>query len=511
MKYIFSLAFEKTLRTFYFMLFLGIVLWVIIGGSSFVYPGVQCGAVTNITLLIPILFFLTILVWSARFRNLILHNSTILATRFIDILFVATFSLQFLIFSSIFFQTGWDVGVIDEISNAIVFGEDMPWWQSYLNRYPNNLLITWITVSIKRISLLLGVSSMKLFLCFTILINTSTLFLTCYSIYQLTKSRILAVWGFVFAFALVGISPWTVIPYSDSIALIIPVTTVLMYSKLREKERVPIFIRIIACAILPTIGYYIKPQCFVILIAIVCIELLAWLSGRFSGMCLLQIFSTIVLTITICSFIPGILCDYFNLSPKPSEAFGAPHFLMMGLNNENYGQYLAEDVNFSAGFSTKEERNAADIAVAVNRIKEYGVFGLLKHLLFKILVVFNDGTFAWGHEGNFFRIIFPEEGKIDAVFRSIYYPSGIRWNYYVSFAQGMWVSVLIACVFALLPNSEVSSSSHQSIHLVCTALIGITLFELIFEARARYLYCYTPLFIIAATCGINNLSGKFRR
>lgn len=40
------------------------------------------------------------------------------------------------------------------------------------------------------------------------------------------------------------------------------------------------------------------------------------------------------------------------------------------------------------------------------------------------------------------------------------------------------------------------------------AIIGLTLFELIFEARARYLYTYVPLYIVLAIYGVSFISRK---
>ena len=37
------------------------------------------------------------------------------------------------------------------------------------------------------------------------------------------------------------------------------------------------------------------------------------------------------------------------------------------------------------------------------------------------------------------------------------------------------------------------------------SIIGITLFLTIFECRARYLYCYSPIFITLSMIGLNNL------
>ncbi len=41
------------------------------------------------------------------------------------------------------------------------------------------------------------------------------------------------------------------------------------------------------------------------------------------------------------------------------------------------------------------------------------------------------------------------------------------------------------------------------------AIIGISLFLTIFEARARYLYCYSPIFIVAAAKGLFNIKDFF--
>ena len=39
-------------------------------------------------------------------------------------------------------------------------------------------------------------------------------------------------------------------------------------------------------------------------------------------------------------------------------------------------------------------------------------------------------------------------------------------------------------------------------------IIGLSLFELLFEARARYLYIYVPLYIILAIYGISFINQK---
>jgi hypothetical protein len=40
--------------------------------------------------------------------------------------------------------------------------------------------------------------------------------------------------------------------------------------------------------------------------------------------------------------------------------------------------------------------------------------------------------------------------------------------------------------------------------VITLSIIGITLFLLLFEARARYLYCYSPIFVLGAMIGLHN-------
>ena len=42
-------------------------------------------------------------------------------------------------------------------------------------------------------------------------------------------------------------------------------------------------------------------------------------------------------------------------------------------------------------------------------------------------------------------------------------------------------------------------------------LLALTLFETLFEARARYLFSFAPLFIALATCGIQTCLTRFAR
>ena len=66
----------------------------------------------------------------------------------------------------------------------------------------------------------------------------------------------------------------------------------------------------------------------------------------------------------------------------------------------------------------------------------------------------------------------------------------------------------VRTVFAAAAGSRERDYEYLAIIL---SLIGLTLFELLFEARARYLYIYSPVYVIAAVYGIRDLDYRLRK
>ena len=186
------------------------------------------------------------------------------------------------------------------------------------------------------------------------------------------------------------------------------------------------------------------------------------------------------------------------------------HFWMMGLNPEKKGVYSAEDVRYSRSFVTASERTQANIAVGKQRLQEMGFFGTLKQLAQKMLTLYNDGTFAWGKEGNFLQTVFdPPNTKAAPFLRSIYYPDGSRYLYFTTFEQFIWLMILLLGAAGLF--SSFSHKHAKTLNILWLTWIGLTVFELLFEVRARYLYTNVPLFCVLAAVGIENIRRLFCR
>nr|MCR5775237.1 hypothetical protein [Lachnospiraceae bacterium] len=280
----------------------------------------------------------------------------------------------------------------------------------------------------------------------------------------------------------------------------------------------------ILLSVTAAVGYYIKPQTIIAYIAIA--VYFAFDAGMgalrrrilFLGTGLLSL--VLMLFLTKAALIPSI-----GIETDDERSFGMAHYFMMGLNDETDGVYSDEDTLYTDAFETPEEKRRADMELAGDRIKAYGPAGLIEHLKNKTLVNYNDGLFAWGIDGNFFGgRDYEDLGSVpDMSFTewiwSFIRPDGADHGKYSSAQQTIWITVLLlglifAC-FALrdlfiknTPSGGTTASCGSGMaYIVMLALAGLFVFELLFEAKARYLFIYIPYYLILSVYGTAYLSG----
>ena len=164
------------------------------------------------------------------------------------------------------------------------------------------------------------------------------------------------------------------------------------------------------------------------------------------------------------------------------------------------GGYSADDVEYSSSYTSRNARDSADWELAKRRIKLMGLKGLFLQGVRKTLTNYGDGTFAWVKEGNFFNIIFDEnEHPSSQFFRNLYYTGGKYFAQFCSGEQAIWLSILLLCLISAIFNKR------ESVAVIILSLIGLTFFNLLFEARARYMYIYAPFFVILAVDGLQQI------
>lgn len=475
----------------------GIILGIIFLGmffSSFIdYYGKNDLLVSNLVLfifviIVSIIFFLVS-------KKIKLNFNIDRAVLIIDILLLI---YQIFMGLNTYFVTGWDAGGL--IDMAINRG----FYINYMSTYPNNLLLLYIEIFIARINGLLDIfkgdvaSKYTIFLLLNIVINNITCLLTykCASLYLNKKYALLC---YILGVLLFGISPWTIVFYSDSVGILFPILFFCLYSIPKFKEVKKPNVYTLLLVLIGIFAYFIKPQCVIILIAIVFYEMFSNFKNKKKllkiGLCMLLII------LCISPIQKGLIyiARYANAPLDSEKAFGPAHYLMMGLNVDSGAGYSQDDVNFSQSFSTKSERNKANLNECVNRIQNMGFSGLMEHLFKKALKIFNDGTFAWGNEGNFYNITVENNSASAKLLRSIYYTDGDNYKYFNVFEQFMWLLVFTFVMASIIKKPSDSKS------ILLLAILGLTLFELLFEARARYLYTYLPIFCLVAGFGIKDI------
>lgn len=435
-----------------------------------------------------------------RNRDTVDHFAQRHAEKEIRILSAAVFSLQAYLFFNIYFLSGWDVEVVVTVAENIAEGNPL-FWHNYFSRYPNNLGITWVLTLLFRINNALGNAAEPVY--FVILVQCAASCMAGYLLFQVVKDMTGAASGFgawLVYILHVAFSPWLTIPYTDAMTLLIPISVLRLYQTAKAGTH-PV-VKWAAIGFLSAFGYKLKPQCAIILIAIVICEGVgffgknAHLASRLKQLGILLTGAAAALTL-----LGGILLPSLGYEVDKEQTLGPSHFLMMGLNWDTCGVYSDDDVSYSLSIPTASERFTANLQTAKNRVQSLGVAGLVKHLARKCLVNFGDGTYAWGMEGGFYTSVPPVKNqRMSPLLREIFYSTGAYYPYFAVFQQFVWITILLSSAGMALyfatnrENAEVTC-------VIALALLGLVMFQTIFEARARYFFSYSPLFICAAFLG----------
>ncbi len=433
-------------------------------------------------------------------------------------------SLVFLLFWQLYtcyggyFLSGWDAGTIRcDVGNQLNrHYEALD--HVYFSWFPNNMFLVWVFTSAARAAALFGFFNWEYVLAaFQCILDVFAIWLVYKVAFDFAGSQRLAFLVYFTAYLFVGLSPWFIVPYSDAAGLLFPILTIRLFQLYNRPGRpVTTVLWCVLTGFVSIAGFFIKPQVFIAFLAVVLIEVCllpgkGWQS-RLPALLRKMLGFTAGIAVFL-FFYHGLILPSLHYQRDTDSTIGWQHYLMMGLNRSRDGAYSAEDHDFTRSFATNEERNSADLREAKRRLKEMGLGGLIRHLNRKQLVNYGDGTFGWNGEGNFFAGD-PDWARngISSFIRSLIRPEGHNYNRFLASRQLIWVMVLFFQPFACLYRSgELSSDSNLTFLVMAASITGLTVFELLFEARARYLFCYAPVFVILSGWGLRNVYCLIRR
>lgn len=428
-----------------------------------------------------------------KYSNLIIYT-----------IFFILFILQIIIVKNIYFETSWDV---EHLMNAArgfakngVF-ENNTYFEiyPYFSVYPNNLFLAQIFAIIGKVVYYFNTDKIYEILIYIgiILVDLSGIIMVK-TIKNISDKKSLQFLGTAIFVIFIGLSPWFLVPYSDTYSIIFPISVLYNYTK-KEKK----WFNYVLIGLFSYCGYLIKPTGIIILIAIAIIEIYKSLFNLKNKEKIKIYLKNIVLVLSgiiIIFVFKFCLNTVINYKVDRDYSFSLWHYFMMGINQDTTGCFNSGDVMESLSIDTYEHRVENNKTKFIERIKglslkEAGIFYLKK-----VLVNYNDGTFAWGREGWFYKILNENDSKLAVFLKSFYYNDGENFVIFTCIMQTIWIMILIFIIVTVIIDKIDYNKS-----VMFLTLIGITLFTLIFEGRARYLYLYSTYYIILAVIGIGIL------
>lgn len=427
---------------------------------------------------------------------------------------------QLFIIAGARFMAGWDVWFITNIGDATQV--------EYFSRYPNQLFLYGAFTGIAHFLQALGISNYYLgLICLSSLSVAACVPMTAYIAKRMAGYAV-GYGALVLSAVMCGLSPWIMVPYSDTFGMFFTVFILWCYVCLDKQVQnqdeqtsalagVHVDARIDArtccrwflIGLATVVGYAIKPTVIFVFVAIIVIELIQWLASlAFRSSQTSQgshDFRKIATAIIACAlgvvlaFALTLLVKNSTYDVDENAAFSATHFLMMGANPVSGGVWSVSDVELSDAANTPEERSRANLAEFKNRVMAMDLPQANLFLLKKLLTNFADGTFAWEIEGDFYTQII---GTNEAVlgFYGISPDASLDNNTFAPLFQVLWLFVLVGCVLIVLGRRPLKAET-----VIAFTLLMLSAFLMLFEARARYLFLYLPFFIILGTMGWNRL------
>ena len=409
----------------------------------------------------------------------------------------------------------------------------------YYSRYANNLFLTYIFLNIYKLSKVIGIYNGYFLLLF---IQSIIFSVGGYLIYKIAdmyfkeRYKIYSVCTWIIYMIIVGLSPHIVLTYSDGIGMFLSLLLTYIIFKLEDRKilinnkeiirnRILKTILILFFTNLTIISYYIKPQIIIVSIAYGIIKLMnITLSIIKKYIIKLKIINSkkiinnknkiqtniyyiiIILLIILTGYMTYTYIRKANnsmgIDVDKEKRFNITHYAMLGWNTESKGVFTIKDENFSGKYEKLKDREKANIEELKKRINEMGIGGVINQISRKILTNYNDGTFSGVATFVYIRDEYNIQGldnNLSEFLKNIYYERGKYNQIYTQIMQCLRISILIFNMFSY------NDSKSRKIAIIILALIGLFLFETIFEARSRYIFVYVPLYIFIGVIGIKNV------
>ena len=433
--------------------------------------------------------------------------------RLVAVLSVLTFLLQAFICYHTHFTSVWDMLTVVESAMAYASGEFEYFSQDYFSRCPNNLVLTVFYGSILRAVRAITHSEPGIERFMVMLILMQSVINVCVGalIWKLTRDllqengkapNLCALGAWLLYFVLIGCSPWYLMPYSDSTVLGLPILMIAIYARRNGRHGIA---EAVAIGLLGGLAYLIKPQAMIPAIAILLCEGVRILSRNTRRRALTYVLSLVVCAAVMAGPVKAMIVSTVDVELDPEKRLGLVHYFSMGLNPERSGQWDGREAELMT-YPTNAERDAYELQLAKDRIEAYGVNGLAEHAVKKCLVNFSDGSFTWKGLMNIKHPTAEKHPVISPLLREMVYEDGRYYPILHTIQQGAWLLVLMLCAAGVLVRRRMTDG--DVLCAMMLSVVGIVCFNMLFEARARYIYVMVPVMIVLAVLTLQAVVSK---
>lgn len=426
---------------------------------------------------------------------------------FIAMLILLFFQIFFV--AHIYFYAGNDALNIRIGAEKFVNGEfDSFYNLVYYQVCPNNLMAYFLYILAYFFAKYTKICSgyTVLVACNIILTNVAVL-LSTLSAYKMTKRKNCMWLVFCFAVLLFGITPWLSVPYTDTLSIAFPISSLYIYLCLREKD-IPLILKWLFILLIPFLTYGLKPLNIIVAIAIILCEILHFNFSKQSLKKIPVFLGALLMILILVMNVQTAIEKKVGYQADKNQELSLVWVLFLGSDNSTYGQWSFENLQYSLQYETQEERQGALLDKVVERMSAMGVTGYLQHWMNKVHIFYNDGNFGWGTTGSMVADVPNKESLLTKNIRNIVYPPenyglvsnypgyGEYFKYYAVTKQFVWL-----LIFAFMVIGICRPSKDKRVLVFKITWIGVFLFSMLFEAHARLLVSFLPVFVTIAGFG----------
>ena len=414
---------------------------------------------------------------------------------FLQLLFLVVLGVQFIIARSCWYKMGWDVASVyttaEELARGIALSEP-----EYFLLCPNNAPLTILHMIPLWVAVKLGLAVPFVVLPYidAVLLNLSAYF--CVRCVQLlTSNRVARLFALVVSIGWIALSPYILYPYTDTFGILFTVLPLYLWLRIKQP-----LLKWFLISLLCSFGASLKPSVWIVLIALVILGVCRFIAQENKDIAVWK--QALVLA---CVFVLGILpgrifqnesTRFLTGTSTPQEQLSTMHYLMLGMNGETYGGHSVGDVEFSQSFETLQERQHANLQRAWERLSSRNLLENLHFFAGKAFKAYADGSFA--SHSSFLELEIPKRTDgLSTFLRSLYHKRGALMPLCQTLAQGLWLGVLTLCAYAAIRMRK-----NPAVQVLALTLLGLTAYLLLLEVWPRYLFLYSPFYVILASMAL---------